>query len=370
MYVNLSKQIYENLVKQDFMPFASKPDDIITKDTISLSLIKLNNNIVYIISILNTFTYDPQVCMGKVQIERTNFIKNNPQLNIKTLSIFLCEDNTQCVDYISKIDKNILCELNDIYWAVDFNNNQPRLFNNKLQPSKVIGIEKIIHSLKQDIPKTETDNSVTSVTAKAIYTSPLRIKRTTFDFYMIIIIINVILFLNTYFNGGLSAENLLDYGAYSYNRIINYNEYSRLLTAMFLHGSLSHIMSNMFTLYIFGRSIEKSTSHTNFLATYFFSGIGANVLMLLTPTTNVMVGASGAIFGLIGSAMVLTFYFKKSIFGLSHSAIFALAIINLSISVVVPEISFLVHLYGFIIGCILGYVYAIDEKRKLQNKNN
>ena len=79
-----------------------------------------------------------------------------------------------------------------------------------------------------------------------------------------------------------------------------------LITSMFMHGSLGHIIGNMWFLYIFGDNVESILGHVRYLCFYIFCGIGAAFgQFLIEPTSTVpMVGASGAIAGVLGAYMI------------------------------------------------------------------
>jgi membrane associated rhomboid family serine protease len=82
---------------------------------------------------------------------------------------------------------------------------------------------------------------------------------------------------------------------------------SHVLTSMFLHGSWMHLLGNMWFLWLFGNNIEDSMTHGRFVAFYLLSGIAAALLQVVAePASTVpMVGASGAISGVMGAYLVL-----------------------------------------------------------------
>jgi membrane associated rhomboid family serine protease len=84
-------------------------------------------------------------------------------------------------------------------------------------------------------------------------------------------------------------------------------EPSHLLTHMFLHGSWMHLIGNMWFLWIFGNNVEDSMGHVRFIVFYLVCGLAAALLQVfLTPTSGIpMVGASGAISGVMGGYVVL-----------------------------------------------------------------
>ena len=79
-----------------------------------------------------------------------------------------------------------------------------------------------------------------------------------------------------------------------------------IFTSMFMHGGIMHIIGNMWFLYIFGDNVESILGHVRFLLFYLFCGIGAAVAQFLIQpdSTTPMVGASGAIAGVLGAYMI------------------------------------------------------------------
>jgi len=84
-------------------------------------------------------------------------------------------------------------------------------------------------------------------------------------------------------------------------------QFLNVLTSMFLHGSWMHLIGNMWFLWIFGNNIEDSTGHTRFIAFYLLCGITAALLQVfVNPASGIpMVGASGAISGVMGAYLIL-----------------------------------------------------------------
>jgi membrane associated rhomboid family serine protease len=130
-------------------------------------------------------------------------------------------------------------------------------------------------------------------------------------------------------------------------------EWYRMITAMFLHGSLIHLLLNMVMLYWIGTPMEQAVGHLRFLLIYFVSGIcgsaGALLATLDAPNT-ITVGASGAIFGILGAALV---YERQRTFVLGGSAL-SIIVINLVLGFIVPNISIGGHIGGLIGGAACG----------------
>lgn len=131
-------------------------------------------------------------------------------------------------------------------------------------------------------------------------------------------------------------------------------EWYRLLTAAFLHGSVLHIGFNMFALYAFGPQLEAALGRVRFLALYLAAALGGSALSyLLSPPTIRGVGASGAIFGVLGAAFVVV-----RLSGGDPGPIARLLGLNLLIGFVVPFIDWRAHLGGLAVGAALAWAFA------------
>ncbi|SFP86878.1 Membrane associated serine protease, rhomboid family [Amycolatopsis arida] len=143
--------------------------------------------------------------------------------------------------------------------------------------------------------------------------------------------------------------------------VAEYGEWWRLLTGGFLHYGLLHIVMNMFALLILGRDLELLLGKVRFLALYFVSLLGGSVAVQLfgfplQPT----VGASGAIYGLLGAILVAVLRLR-----LNPTAILMVIGLNLVITFSVPNISWLGHLGGFVVGAVImvAMLYAPEGNR-------
>ena len=106
----------------------------------------------------------------------------------------------------------------------------------------------------------------------------------------------------------VAVSTLLDFGAL-YRPYIGAGEPWRLLTYMFLHVGISHLVNNMLILYFMGNYLERSVGHVRFFAVYILSGVIAGLGSIMYNTNMAVgVGASGAIFGVFGAvfSLVLT----------------------------------------------------------------
>ncbi|MEU1401608.1 rhomboid family intramembrane serine protease [Streptomyces sp. NPDC005728] len=141
-------------------------------------------------------------------------------------------------------------------------------------------------------------------------------------------------------------------------------QYYRMLTAMFLHGGIAHILFNMLSLWWIGGPLEAALGRARYLALYFVSGLAGSALSYLIAAPNQpSLGASGAIFGLFGATAVLMRRLNYDM-----RPLVALLVVNLIITFSPGMgIAWQAHIGGLVAGVVTGYamVHAPREKRAL-----
>ena len=136
-------------------------------------------------------------------------------------------------------------------------------------------------------------------------------------------------------------------------------EYWRLASAIFLHVGASHLAINSISLVIMGGMTERLYGHRNFITIFLVTGIIGSTTSYLNIENGVVgAGASGAIFGCLGS-LVSFFYVRKKILGKSGkqtlNGLIILALVNLAFGFVIPAVDNWAHIGGFIAGISSGY---------------
>jgi len=181
-----------------------------------------------------------------------------------------------------------------------------------------------------------------------------------------LVAVNVLVYLVTVYQGaGLNAPGgeVADKGALQGAAIFYDGEWYRLVTAMFLHAGVLHIAFNMLALYWLGTVVEQALGTWRFLLVYFVSGLaGSAGALLLTGPLAVTVGASGAIFGILGSLLVLEYVATGTFAGQAM----ALIVLNLALTLTIPNISIGGHLGG-LVGGILA-TFALVHFRHTQQR--
>lgn len=137
------------------------------------------------------------------------------------------------------------------------------------------------------------------------------------------------------------------------------DQYYRLLTSMFLHGSLLHIGLNMLFLWMLGPQLEYVLGHVRFAVLYVVAGLGGSIASFWFSAPNTLsVGASGAIFGLLGAYVVVG---RRLNFDTTQ--IIGLIGINIVLGFVISGIDWRAHLGGLVTGAVVAAVFAYAPAR-------
>ncbi|SCL15480.1 rhomboid family intramembrane serine protease [Micromonospora inyonensis] len=137
-------------------------------------------------------------------------------------------------------------------------------------------------------------------------------------------------------------------------------EWYRLLTAMFLHYGVVHLLLNMWALWVLGRSLEAALGPLRFLALYLIAGLGGNVAAYFFSAPNAATaGASTAVFGLFAALFVI-----MRRLGRDTSAVVPILVVNLVFTFAVPGISIAGHLGGLVAGALMALVLAYAPRMR------
>jgi len=151
------------------------------------------------------------------------------------------------------------------------------------------------------------------------------------------------IFNNFIFDGGMIGEG----------------EWYRLITGNFLHIGIAHLLFNVFATFVFAPPLEKLLGKMKFLVCYLLLGIGTGTLNYLINPSFLAVGASGAIFGLMGFYIFLclgkpTFFSKET-----KQGIFGLVVTSFISGFLFENVSWLGHLGGLVSGILLGLLFVL-----------
>ncbi len=176
-----------------------------------------------------------------------------------------------------------------------------------------------------------------------------------------LIIINTAIFALGFLSPALN-NSLWQFGWNYAPAVLQGGEFHRLFTAMFLHGDVAHIFVNMYSLYILGNTVERVFGHMRFALVYFGGGLAGSVLSVVlggwfTPS----LGASGAIFALLGAEIVFLYQNRKLMGERAKSRrnyLLFLAALNLGLGLISTRIDNFGHIGGLLGGLVLGWLLS------------
>ena len=177
-----------------------------------------------------------------------------------------------------------------------------------------------------------------------------------------LILINVFMFLFPLING--NSEEFYNLFA-SYGPFVKMGEYYRLLSAAFMHANIAHLIFNMYALWIIGMQLESFIGKWRYLVVYLFSAISGSLLSVIVTPNAVSVGASGAIFGLLGALLYFGYHYRVYLGTVIKSQIIPLIVINLLLGFMVPGIDNAAHIGGLIGGALM--MIGVGVKYKSSN---
>lgn len=171
----------------------------------------------------------------------------------------------------------------------------------------------------------------------------------------------IVTFIADYALTQLVGERIVFFYGAQWNELVAQGWYWQLFTSIFLHSGLTHLLFNAYALFILGRDVESFYSAKWFLVIYLLSGLAGSIAWYVLGDPVPSVGASGAIFGLIGAEAA--FYVRnRQLLGqfgrqrLGNLAV--LIVINLVFGFTIPNINNIAHLGGLFGGFLLGYFLA------------
>ena len=315
-------------------------------------IIRINSNYIH-----NDEQYKFDLFKTKKVMEQIR--KKTLSLSMNTLNIFI---NLNDSVHINEDEKNIA--------SIKFHNideilkdkNIVQIFpniKNKLIKDKE-GIDLIVNVTNDINAKTVEDNKVFTkiFEPKKIIITP------------ILITLCVLVFISMYIwgNGSENTITLLLFGA-NFRPLVQAGEIWRLATSMFLHIGIVHLVVNMYSLYIIGKQLESFLGRWKFLIVYLGSGIIGSLLSVVVHSS-ISAGASGAIFGLLGSLLYFGYHYRLYLGTVLKTQVIPVIIINLLIGFMVPGIDNFAHIGGLVGGYLLTMVLGVPGKTRKSDRIN
>lgn len=191
---------------------------------------------------------------------------------------------------------------------------------------------------------------------------------------LVLVVLNVVIFcLNEWRMAVRSDDAFYVYGALNAKDVLEGKEYYRLFTYMFLHGGMDHLLNNMLILFVIGNKVETLVGRYKYLFLYFASGILAGIASMSYNTfidrEVSCVGASGAIFGIVGAMAAVVLIHRGKVEGLTGKQMLLFILLSLYGGFTSQGVDNMAHIGGLVAGFILAlliYRKSADGKKRLQ----
>ncbi len=298
----------------------------------------------------------------KVQHIIKQIKKKTLSFKMNALNIYLDLDKKVEPRLYNNIETINVNSLNDIKKNKELKEIFPNLENELLDTKD--GLDLIINVTHDINEKTYKDNKL----FEKVF-SPKKIIMTKL-ILLICIVMYIILGINSnnFFNIGINA--LVNFGGNNL-LIVQSGEVWRLISAAFLHVSLIHLLVNMYSLVIIGTQVETFIGKFKFLFVYLISAICGNLLSLIFNEANIVsVGASGAIFGLMGALLYFGYHYRLYLSEAIKTQIIPVIVLNLLLGFMVSGVDNAAHIGGLIGGYLASMAIGIENKSKTRDKVN
>lgn len=184
-----------------------------------------------------------------------------------------------------------------------------------------------------------------------------------------VIVINCAVFiLLTFFGNTEDVMFMLGHGAMFEPLILQQHEYYRIVTSLFLHFGITHLLNNMLMLGALGWNLELETGKIRFLIIYFVSGIAGNVVSLIHNSILgeyvVSAGASGAVFGLMGALLYVVIANKGKLGSISGRGMLFMVALSLYFGLTSTGVDNAAHIGGLLTGFLLSVILYRRKKYK------
>lgn len=287
-------------------------------------------------------------------------------LSFKVNTLNICLDMSKRVEPI--VDKSIntikIESLDEIRQNKNLQEFFPKINKELIETND--GLELIVNVTNDINAKTEKENKLF-----AQVFSPKRIIFTKLLILLCTIMYFVVAFCGK--NWGILTSfdaNLLATLGGNNILLVKSGEFWRLLTCVFLHGSFIHFLVNMYSLAIIGTQVETFIGKSKFVMIYIISAIGGSLMSLVFNASNIIsIGASGAIFGLMGALLYFGYHYRLYLSEAMRNQIVPIIVINLIISFI-WGFDNAAHIGGLISGYLAAMALGIENKSTKRDMAN
>lgn len=375
MYTSIVQNFVKKLIENEFSIAPTFRMGVIEENSIVI-LLKQESPILYVVSVVNSEKTDLQ--------NHEIFMNEYLQHLQKKLSLYYCStiialtlvvgeylkentenkfDTKQSIEFVTK--KEMIPEEN-CYHAWWYLSEKRKLIEmEKSQPKNILHLKQIALDSLKYTKQNEYSYSFDEITMQAKQKGVFDLKSSDILLTWNLLCINCFVFF-VFMLLGMKQSSIMLFGA-EYQVIFDMHEYYRIITYAFIHTNVVHLIQNSVYLYFFGMRTELLYGKIDMTIIYFFAIIGSSILSVLCNDA-ISVGASGAIFGLIGAVLVYSYKHGKKNIGMNYMTLLLLIILSLIMGVFQKNVDYFGHFGGFITGSLVAWILLKYKNINIKQK--
>ncbi len=371
MFYKFSKSMFDSLILNGFRILAGEATkNLFNEKTELIGLEKQHGANLYIVLLHNSLEYDMNRLISEL-LKINNYLsvlpyaKRYKQIIIINILPTMKGYSDFTIDNLLQAPANIPdSQLYNVFWQVDLDN--AKITVGKNQPSKVLGIEKLVtkamRDFSNDIPAIPTGKSISDSYSETIlnyFVSNNIVIKPTHGTSLLILLMTMMIIFTTF----IEPSAIYRLGV-STTSIVEDRQFYRLLTSIFTHASALHFVNNALGLYIFGSRIERAFGKTNMILTFLISALIGNIFTVEFMPMALSVGASGGVFGLMGFALCITLFSHNMLLDLDFNTIAIMSVFMLLTSFAIPNVNYVAHIVGFVVGFVAALHFVYSDRKK------
>lgn len=318
----------------------------------SYRIVRIVTNYIHNKEQLDFDLYKTKAIMGK--IKRKTF-----SLKMNALTIFLNLGEHVTLDYIDNIECIKIKEESDFKKYDCIKETFPQL----TKGLKFVedGIQLFMKITKEINDKSKRESIKID--------DAFKIRKPVVTYFIMALCCLVFILMYIFGNGSFDNITLIDAGAL-FGPLVKSGQYGRLITAAFVHIGLLHLFFNMYALHILGPQLESFYGKLRYLIIYLFSALTGSLMSVMFNPEVIAAGASGAIFGLLGSMLYFGYHYRVYLGNAVQSRIIPVILINLVIGFTLAGIDQFAHIGGLIGGILISMAVGVKYKTNKIDQTN
>lgn len=304
--------------------------------------------------------------------------KNAMSLEMKRLGytthymMVICVTGEEEKQYEESLVARQLCSDNPFCWVFDEKQELPIIYENQVED--FYGLKAILEKVgtyeeAETLKNEKSDDSGLTSQKGASFSEIVKNIKNLPKVTTALVLINVCVFIICTLTGTL----LYNIGGSGLKLVESPIDLYRIITSLFLHMDMAHLFSNMVLLFFLGDVVEREFGSLVFACIFFFSGIWGCISTfieeIVTNNNIVVVGASGAVFGVLGGLFALVLFKRINSKTMPAGRVFVVIVFSIYGGFTQANVANMAHLGGLIAGFLFGVVYCLLSRKSSEREN-